>query len=100
MTRSQSQLDADKLCGDVFTTASALAYLSYELVSLGGGDPFPAGLRDTLVALIERNKELTGRLVEHVEWQERKASSPTEAAALVAYQASRKADQAMEVTPA
>lgn len=64
--------DTDKLCGDVFTTTSALRYLATaELVGLADMDPVSAGLRDTLCALIDRNQELVERLVLHVEAMER-----------------------------
>lgn len=61
------ELDPDKLCSDLHTTAGALAWQADALAGIEGGGRLGAGHRDTLCALIERNLELVDRLVGYVE---------------------------------
>lgn len=49
---------AASVLADLFTTASALSHQRRELAQIADSCPMDAGLRDTLIALIERNQEL------------------------------------------
>lgn len=59
--------DQDELCGALCTTASALKYLAFDLIQMSDREPLPYGLRDALLALIDRNQDLAEKLIGIVE---------------------------------
>lgn len=68
----ESPVTESRLPGESVMAARALEHLTSELQMTSGGDPFPTGLRDALITLIENNTAKVEALVKYTDQIERR----------------------------